>query len=194
MPRDLVSDEEWSLFEHFILAICAPNGRKPTNHRLVLDGIFWIARTGSPWRDLATQGRTSSRFNSVLAYEYQDRGLRETHRLTVDSGPRAGGDGLCFVRAFAQCGGRTGRGRCPHRSCRPGGERVWRDPGGPRSNRYCRRGCVRTPARLALDSMTRPSLRSKQRPSAGWQTTNWPTIATAKRCARPGSPMSPITL
>ena len=29
-----------------------PNGRKPTNHRLVLDGIFWIARTGSPWRDL----------------------------------------------------------------------------------------------------------------------------------------------
>ena len=118
LPRDLVSDEEWSLFEHFILAICAPNGRKPTNHRLVLDGIFWIARTGSPWRDLATQGRTSSRFNSVLAYEYQDRGLRETHRLTVDSGPRAGGDGLCFVRAFAQCGGRTGRGRCPHRSCR----------------------------------------------------------------------------
>lgn len=22
------------------------------NHRLVLDGVFWIARTGSPWRDL----------------------------------------------------------------------------------------------------------------------------------------------
>jgi transposase len=47
-----MSDDEWSLFEHFILAIRAPNGRKPTNHRLVLDGIFWIARTGSPWRDL----------------------------------------------------------------------------------------------------------------------------------------------
>lgn len=52
LPRDLMSDEEWSLFEHFIFAIRAPNGRKPTNHRLVLDGIFWIARTGSPWRDL----------------------------------------------------------------------------------------------------------------------------------------------
>ena len=47
-----MSDDEWSLFEHFILAIRAPNGRKPANHRLVLDGIFWIARTGSPWRDL----------------------------------------------------------------------------------------------------------------------------------------------
>ncbi len=52
LPRHLMSDDEWSLFEHFILAIRAPNGRKPANHRLVLDGIFWIARTGSPWRDL----------------------------------------------------------------------------------------------------------------------------------------------
>ncbi|MEM8692559.1 MAG: IS5/IS1182 family transposase, partial [Pseudomonadota bacterium] len=47
LARDLVSDEEWSLFERFVLAIRAPNGRKPTNHRLVLDGIHWIARTRS---------------------------------------------------------------------------------------------------------------------------------------------------
>ena len=47
-----MSDEEWAFYERFILAVRAPNGRKPTNHRLVLDGIFWIARTGSPWRDL----------------------------------------------------------------------------------------------------------------------------------------------
>ena len=39
----------------------APNGRKPLNHRLVLDGIFWIARTGSPWRDLPEEfGKWSS--------------------------------------------------------------------------------------------------------------------------------------
>ena len=47
-----MSDEEWAFHERFILAVRAPNGRKPGNHRLVLDGIFWIARTGSPWRDL----------------------------------------------------------------------------------------------------------------------------------------------
>lgn len=29
-----------------------PNRRKPSNHRLFLDGIVWIARTGAPWRDL----------------------------------------------------------------------------------------------------------------------------------------------
>ena len=56
-----MSDEEWAFHERFILAVRAPNGRKPTNHRLVLDGIFWIARTGSPWRDLAEEfGKWSS--------------------------------------------------------------------------------------------------------------------------------------
>ncbi|WP_268946179.1 MULTISPECIES: IS5 family transposase [Pseudooceanicola] len=56
-----MSDEEWAFFEHFILAVRAQNGRKPTNHRLVLDGIFWIARTGAPWRDLPGEfGKWSS--------------------------------------------------------------------------------------------------------------------------------------
>ncbi len=47
-----MSDEEWAFFERFIVAVRAPNGRKPTDHRPVLDGIFWISRTGAHWRDL----------------------------------------------------------------------------------------------------------------------------------------------
>ncbi len=57
MALDRMSDEDWVFFERFILTVRAPNGRKPTNHRLVLDGIFWIARTGSPWRDLPEEFR-----------------------------------------------------------------------------------------------------------------------------------------
>ena len=61
LARDLMSDEEWAFHERFILAVRAPHGRKPMNHRLVLDGIFWIARTGSPWRDLPEEfGKWSS--------------------------------------------------------------------------------------------------------------------------------------
>ena len=61
LARDLMSDEEWAFHERFILAVRAPNGRKPANHRLVLDGIFWIARTGAPWRDLPEEfGKWSS--------------------------------------------------------------------------------------------------------------------------------------
>lgn len=61
LARDLMSDEEWAFFERFILAVRAPNGRKPANHRLVIDGISWIARTGVPWRDLPEEfGKWSS--------------------------------------------------------------------------------------------------------------------------------------
>ena len=61
LARDLMSDDEWVFFERFLLAIRAPNGRKPTHHRLVLDGVFWIARTGAPWRDLPEEfGKWSS--------------------------------------------------------------------------------------------------------------------------------------
>ena len=52
MARDLISDAEWAFFEPFIRAVRQPNGRKPFDHRRVLDGVFWIARTGAPWRNL----------------------------------------------------------------------------------------------------------------------------------------------
>ena len=74
LARDLMSDEEWAFHEPFIRAVRAPNGRKPANHRLVLDGIFWIARTGSPWRDLPERygnwKTVSSRF-----YRWQQQGI-----------------------------------------------------------------------------------------------------------------------
>ncbi len=61
LARNLMPDEEWAFFERFILSVRAPNGRRPTNHRLVLDGVFWIARTGAPWRDLPDEfGKWSS--------------------------------------------------------------------------------------------------------------------------------------
>jgi len=52
LARDLMSDAEWAFFEPFIRSVRQPNGRKPVDHRRVLDGVFWIARTGAPWRDL----------------------------------------------------------------------------------------------------------------------------------------------
>lgn len=52
LARDLMPDEEWVFHERFILAVRAPNGRQPLDHRLVADGTFRAARTGSPWRDL----------------------------------------------------------------------------------------------------------------------------------------------
>ncbi|WKW52479.1 IS5 family transposase [Rhodomicrobium lacus] len=47
-----MSDEEWACFEPFVTVRGAHSGRPPKDHRLVLDGIFWLARTGAQWRDL----------------------------------------------------------------------------------------------------------------------------------------------
>ena len=50
--RDLMSDEEWAFFEPFVTRRGPHSGRRPQDHRRVLDGVFWIARTGAQWRDL----------------------------------------------------------------------------------------------------------------------------------------------
>jgi transposase len=48
----LITDEEWAFFQPFLTVGSEQGGRPPSDHRRVLDGIFWIARTGAPWRDL----------------------------------------------------------------------------------------------------------------------------------------------
>ena len=52
MIRGLMTDEEWAFFSPFVLETGPKRGRPPRDHRKVLDGVFWIARTGAPWRDL----------------------------------------------------------------------------------------------------------------------------------------------
>ena len=52
MVRGLMSNKEWAFFKPFVTVRGPKRGRPAGNHRLVLDGVFWIARTGAPWRDL----------------------------------------------------------------------------------------------------------------------------------------------
>lgn len=51
MARLLMTDSQWNLVEDIFFRR-AKTGRPPADRRRVLDGIFWILRTGSPWRDL----------------------------------------------------------------------------------------------------------------------------------------------
>src|SRR5712671_1057050 len=44
-----MTDDEWAYFEPFLIR---RGGRPPRNHRRVLDAVFWLMRTGAPWRDL----------------------------------------------------------------------------------------------------------------------------------------------
>lgn len=62
-PRTADADEEWSFFEPFVLSASPFGGRPALDHRRVLDAIFWITRTGAPWRDLPAE---LDRWNSVF--------------------------------------------------------------------------------------------------------------------------------
>lgn len=42
----LMSDEEWTCLESSVIERGRRSGCRPSVHRLVLDAVFWIARTG----------------------------------------------------------------------------------------------------------------------------------------------------
>lgn len=51
MPRLRLTDDEWMLIAD-VFPEPAATGRPPRDPRDIIDGILWILRTGSPWRDL----------------------------------------------------------------------------------------------------------------------------------------------
>lgn len=69
MIRGRLTDVEWAFFQQFVIETGPKCGRPPADHRRVLDGIFWIARTGAPWRDLPEElGKWSSVYRQFLRW------------------------------------------------------------------------------------------------------------------------------
>jgi transposase len=52
--RHDLSDEEWAQLEPFLPDRTPRRGGQWVDHRMVIDGVLWRTRTGSPWRDLPT--------------------------------------------------------------------------------------------------------------------------------------------
>jgi len=52
MPRFCLTDAQWVKMEPFVLASPRSRAAPGSDGRLFLEAILWIARTGSPWRDL----------------------------------------------------------------------------------------------------------------------------------------------
>jgi transposase len=52
MKRHEVTDEQWGVIQPILPKRTAKTGRPPSDPRLMVNGILWILRTGSPWRDL----------------------------------------------------------------------------------------------------------------------------------------------
>lgn len=52
MDRYILTDAQWAKMEPFCLGKVTDRGRSGQDNRLFLEAVLWIARTGSPWRDL----------------------------------------------------------------------------------------------------------------------------------------------
>lgn len=54
MARHCLSDNQWECIED-LFPERKSTGRPPTSPRVAINGILWILRTGSPWRDLPAE-------------------------------------------------------------------------------------------------------------------------------------------
>ena len=63
MDRNILSDAQWERIAPLLPGKPGDPGRSASDNRLFLEAVFWIVRTGSPWRDLHEK---FGRWNSVF--------------------------------------------------------------------------------------------------------------------------------
>src|SRR5918995_6766171 len=51
MDRHSLSNAEWARLEP-LLPRRSRTGRPPKDHRIIVNALLWLAKTGAPWRDL----------------------------------------------------------------------------------------------------------------------------------------------
>ncbi len=52
MPRKMLRDDQWERIEDLLPGKASDCGVTAKDNRLFVEAVLWIARTGSPWRDL----------------------------------------------------------------------------------------------------------------------------------------------
>ena len=62
MVRKILRDDQWQRIEAMLPGKASDPGVTAKDNRLFVEAVLWIARTGSPWRDLP---RTLGAWNNV---------------------------------------------------------------------------------------------------------------------------------
>lgn len=71
MKRTVLTDAQWAKMEPLCLGTVTDRGRSGKDDRLFIEAVLWIARTGSPWRDLPA---SFGHWNSIYSrYSYWTR-------------------------------------------------------------------------------------------------------------------------
>jgi len=91
MGRFDLTDHEWSIIEHLLPK--RGRGPKRRDDRVILNGIFYILRTGAPWRDLPERyGPPTTVYNRYVRW-----GERGVWKGIFDALAEESKDGLIFI-------------------------------------------------------------------------------------------------
>lgn len=52
MTRKILREDQWKRIEQMLPGKSSDPGRTGVDNRLFVEAVLWVARTGSPWRDL----------------------------------------------------------------------------------------------------------------------------------------------
>lgn len=89
VQRHCLTDDQWELIADLVEAEPKATGRRPKDRRTIVNGIFWILRTGAAWRDLPERfGRWQTvydHFNNWSKDGTFDTILRRLQKATVDA-------------------------------------------------------------------------------------------------------------
>lgn len=55
IPRHPLTDAQWALIADLFPTRSCKTGRRPRERREIINAIFWVARTGAPWRDVPSE-------------------------------------------------------------------------------------------------------------------------------------------
>ena len=128
MRRYEVTDEQWKLIEPLI-PVAAATGRKRVPPRTVLNGVLWVLRSGSPWRDLPERyGPWQSIYHHFNSWRRTKvfEGILEALQMRLDAEGHIDWDLWCVdgstVRASraAAGAGKKGAPKSPHLSSQVG--------------------------------------------------------------------------
>ncbi|CAN2535866.1 hypothetical+protein [Methylocapsa aurea] len=95
-----LDEDEWALCARFVIETGAKRGRPPRDHRRVIDGVLWIARSGAAWRDLPPEfGNWSSVYRQFLRWSEAGlwRVLREAAAAAANAELRAALAAVCAL-------------------------------------------------------------------------------------------------
>jgi len=121
--RDALTDAEWRIIEPILP--CKPRGVPLVDDRRLLNGIFWVLRSGAPWRDLPERyGPYTTRYNRFVRWRCAGVPPRPNRRLycagcgCASASPRIDTAVPIAANSIAATSQNTRRG-CPPSNSRP---------------------------------------------------------------------------